>query len=523
VEFDLWAMKILVTGGTGVVGIGAIPALLGTGHRVSLLSRHAGEAAAAFPEGVEPWTADVSTAAGIASAVRGCEAVLHIAGVVEEEPPEITFEKINVEGTRNLVEAAGGENPPIPFVYLSSLGAERGESAYHQSKRRAEEIVRARRGPWVILRPGNVYGPGDGTVSLLLKMTRTLPAVPMVESGEQLFQPLWYRDLGRAIAEVFADVSRFAGRTLALAGREITTTDELLARMAVLTDRNPPRLAVPAWPARVGATALEAFDAAGQKLLHRLGLEAPINSAKLTMLLERNVIGPGEGNALLTEFSFSPTTLDAGLAQLADLLPEQLPGEGVCSFKQASFWADIRGSRVSARMLLEEVCVNLNRVMPIEFAAEPGAPLAAEEGKTMTAALAGRGNVQVRLEEKTEVQATFVTLESHPLAGVMQLQVEEIAGGVRFKIRTASQAADAFDWVAMKTVGGKLQNDNWREVVRRVVELSGGEAPAGVQEDIHTMDESEVAALKKWIETLVQRRQRERLRVQTQEDRPKRA
>src|SRR5690606_33920037 len=116
-----------------------------------------------------------------------------------EDPPEVTFEKVNVEGTRALLaeaERAGARR----FVYVSSLGAPQGTSDYHRSKAAAEEAVRASGLDWLILRPGNVYGPGDEVISLLLKMVRTLPAIPVIGDGDQPFQPVWAEDLAQALA-----------------------------------------------------------------------------------------------------------------------------------------------------------------------------------------------------------------------------------------------------------------------------------------------------------------------------------
>jgi uncharacterized protein YbjT (DUF2867 family) len=505
------AMKILVTGGTGVVGTGAIPALLSSGHQIRLLARHAADDAPGFADGVEPFAADIGDPPQLAGAVNGCDCVLHIAGVVEEQPPEVTFEKVNVQGTRNLIHAALAAGQPA-FVHLSSLGVDRGASDYHRSKLRAEDMVRDYSGRWVILRPGNVYGPGDETISMLLKMVRTLPAVPMVDQGEQAFQPIWYADLGRVIARVVGDLDRFAGRTLELAGPDVTTTDEVLERLAKITSRNPPRIAVPTWLAQVGTQALEAFGAAGKNLLRRAGLGTPLNTSKLSMLLEGSVIPGATRNALTTEFDVQPTPLQDGLEMLADMLPEQLPGEGVGALQHATYSAEIRGSGLGAAELLSLVCDNLADVMPMEFAAEPGVPTRAVEGGTLTADIKGRGHVQVRMEERTETRATFVTLESHPLSGVIQLHTEDIPDGVRFSVHTASQPANVFDWVAMKTIGEAMQQENWQSMVRRVVDLSGGTAPKGVTRKAHRMGSVQTRDLKVFVERLVQRQQRARLR-----------
>lgn len=365
-------------------------------------------------------------------------------------------------------------------------------------------------GQWVILRPGNVYGPGDESISMLLKMVRTLPAVPMVDDGGQRFQPIWYTDLARAIVHLVNDVGAFAGETFELAGPDITTTGEVLQRLEQITGRNPAQIAVPAWLAQVGTQFLEAFGSAGQQLLQRAGLAAPLNSSKLGMLMEGSVLRDPERNALLYEFGVEPTPLEDGLHMLADLLPEQLPGDGVGAVKYAIYWADIRGTTLSAKELIDLVCDNITEVMMMEFAAEPGAPKQAAEGGTLTAEIKGRGNVQVRLDERTPTRATFVTLESHPLAGVMQLEAEARPDCVRFAVHTASQPANVIDWLTMRTIGETMQNVNWRGVVRRVVKLSGGTAPEGVLRKTDTLGENETRQLREWVDQIVQREQRRR-------------
>src|SRR3954468_14569918 len=94
-------MRILVTGGSGVVGTGTVTELLSRGHTVRLLARHADEDARQWPEGVTPVIGDVADAASIAGAANDCDAVLHCAGIVEESSPHVTFDRVNVQGTAN--------------------------------------------------------------------------------------------------------------------------------------------------------------------------------------------------------------------------------------------------------------------------------------------------------------------------------------------------------------------------------------------------------------------------------------
>ena len=179
-------MKVLVTGGTGVVGQATVAALVARGHQVRLLSRHARRDVEEWPSGVEPHEGSVTDPDSVRGSADGCDVVLHLVAIVKEAPPEATYQKVNVEGTRVMVAEA--ERAGVPrFVYVSSLGADRGASDYHKSKLAGEEAARAFRSGALVLRPGNVYGPGDEVVSLMLTMVRTMPAVPVVGGGDQEF------------------------------------------------------------------------------------------------------------------------------------------------------------------------------------------------------------------------------------------------------------------------------------------------------------------------------------------------
>src|SRR5215212_11986706 len=227
-------MKVLVTGGTGVIGEGVIPELVARGHDVRLLSRHADDDAKQW-EGVEPFTGNVAEALTLSGAADGCDAVLHIAGIAEEKPPELTFAKVNVEGTRNITEEAKRANVRR-FVFVSSLGADAGTSDYQKSKLAAEEIVRRSGLDWTIVRPGSVYGPGDDVISTILKMVRALQAVPVIDDGEQEFQPIWHEDLAKVLATT-VERNDLQSQSLDAAGPETTTMNDLLRRFAAITGR----------------------------------------------------------------------------------------------------------------------------------------------------------------------------------------------------------------------------------------------------------------------------------------------
>lgn len=487
-------MRVLVTGGSGVIGEGLIPHLLERGHLVRLLTRGADAAAREWPDAVESFAADVSHPEQLVGAANGCDAVVHVTGIIAEQPPDVTFERVNVGGTRNLLIECGRAGLPR-FVFISSLAAERGSSEYHASKRAAEALVRGYAGAWVILRPGNVYGPGDEVISQLLNMHRTLPIIPVIGAGDQSFQPIWYLDLGQAIARaVEADVP---GGVYEVCGDDVTTPNQILSQFETLTGRTPARVPVP-----------EFLAAATTRVADTIGLPFPINESQFQMLIEENVLRRAEDNALTRQFGVTPTPLVEGLTVLADVQPEQTPDEGVGGMEQKRFWADILQSPQSPEALMDTFRARCTELMPIEFDVEPGTPQEVVEGVTLTAALPLRGNIQIRVVESASRAVTFATLRGHPLAGVVRFTATEPAAGVvRFTVSVFARAASMMDWLALSTVGGAAQNSTWRTVVERMIEVSGGTS-RGVEEEKSVAHGEEGRAVEEWVGELVSQHRR---------------
>lgn len=490
-------MKVLVTGGTGVVGKAAVDHLLKAGHTVRLLSRHAQADVRQWAAGVEPHEGSVSSDEAVAGAAEGCEAVLHVAGIVSENPPESTFQEVNVEGTRRLVREARRAGVRR-FVYVSSLGADGGDSGYHRSKFDAEQVVRAEAPPgWLIVRPGNVYGPGDEVISLLLKMVRTLPAIPLVGSGDQPFQPVWVEDLGLALTRA---VERPTPRETAVdvAGPDVTTMRETIELLGKITQRSPVLVPVPQFLARAGTQAMEA-----------VGIDFPVKDDQITMLEEGNLIPEGGVNGLTEVFGVTPTPLGEGLGKLADTLPESLPSEGTGTLHRQRYWADIRGCQLTADELFAVVRTEFYRLAPgglLEVGAEPGSQTAMEEGATLTLEIPLRGHIQVRCVDTSDRTITMVTLEGHPLAGVIRFDVQDAPGdSLRFEVRSFTRSADLIDRIGMRTFGQVAQRATWRAVVSNVVDRSGGTAPDGVQEEETGLHGKDAEDVENWVEEAVMR------------------
>lgn len=482
-------MKILVTGGTGVVGAAAVRALLADGHAVRLLSRHARADADRWRGSgqIEAREGSVATAADVAGAAEGCDAVLHIAGIVEERPPEVTFQSVNVGGTRNLLaeaEVAGVKR----FAYVSSLGADTGASAYHASKREAEELVRRFQGDWLICRPGNIYGPGDEVISYLLQIVRTSPVAPVIDGGDQPFQPLHADDLGAAlaVATTRGDLSR---QVLLMAGPEVTTTRDLLDRLSRLTGQQAVAVPVPGALATLGARLASSL----------LGLNVPLTDDKVTMLREGNIIPPGEVNAVTDVLGVTPTPLDEGLRRLANSQPEQLPDQGTGTLVRRRYSARLDGVRRTPQELFDELRRSFFDLVPESTVQEAGEPVSRpslEPGSVLTLSLPLRGNVQVRIVEVTDASLTLVTLAGHPLAGSNTFRFSGAPGAdLRFTVETCDRSSNLLDEMAMLPFGRLLKRYTWTTLVEETARMAGA-APVQVETEEEPLSgEEEKAAV----------------------------
>src|SRR5262245_36744924 len=175
-------MKTLVTGGTGFIGSHVVRALVDDGVAVRALVRPSSDRRALVGLPIEIVTGDLAEPASLAAALRGVEALYHVAADYRLWAPDpAVLYRVNVDGTRALLRAAE-EAGVSRVVYTSSVGAlglppdgglgtettparlEDMVGDYKRSKFLAEreaEAAAARGLPVVIVNPSAPVGPGD--------------------------------------------------------------------------------------------------------------------------------------------------------------------------------------------------------------------------------------------------------------------------------------------------------------------------------------------------------------------------
>jgi len=236
-------MKIAITGGTGFVGGHLATRLLAEGHEVVLLSRHAGNVAAS--SGLTWSASDLSDPAALTAAFAGCDAVAHCAGINRELGNQ-TYQRVHVEGTRNVVKAA--QQAGVQRIALMSFLRARPNcgSGYHESKWAAEEIVRGSGLDYTVVKAGMVYGRGDHMLDHLSHAFYTLPLLATVGFRQKAIRPLAIEDLVRVLYAALVD-HRLPRQTIALTGAEQLYLSDAARRVASVLHRPVWVFPAPIW------------------------------------------------------------------------------------------------------------------------------------------------------------------------------------------------------------------------------------------------------------------------------------
>lgn len=285
-------MTVLITGGTGFIGSRLALRCLDAGERVRVLAL-ANDAvqernrATIEAEGGEVVLGSITDRKVVQAAMDGVNAVFHLAAAQHEmNVPDQHFRDVNVEGTRNLLEAAAAAKVER-FVHGSTIGvygaAEgrideatpmRPDNIYGQTKAEGEKLALSYvpRVPVTAIRIAEVYGPGDRRLLKLFKAINKGRFV-MIGRGDNRHQPIYVDDLaeGMRLARMRPQA---VGQVFILAGPEPVASVEMVEAIAAALgkDKRAPR--VPMWPFMAAAVVLEST-------LRPLGIQPPLHRRRM--------------------------------------------------------------------------------------------------------------------------------------------------------------------------------------------------------------------------------------------------
>jgi len=267
-------VRVLVTGGRGLLGSAVVRELVARGHDVTSFQRTSAGHAAPIVEVL----GDVTDPAAVAAAMAGQEAVVHLAARVSMVGPWEEFVRINVEGTRTVLDAAVAEGV-TSFVQVSSpsvahageplVGAEatpatpeHARGPYARSKAEAELLALGYDGPGMAVtavRPHLVWGPGDTQLVGRIAERARSGRLVLVDDGAALIDSTYVDNAAEAIAQALerCDNPEVHGQAFVISNGQPRTVAELVGRIAVAAGATPPTRHVPFPVARAAGAAIE--------------------------------------------------------------------------------------------------------------------------------------------------------------------------------------------------------------------------------------------------------------------------
>jgi nucleoside-diphosphate-sugar epimerase len=298
-------LKVFVTGSSGFIGRELVRQLDAKGHKVVGFSKSNGK--------------DILNKSQLEQEMKGCEAVVHLAAELDEDSKKL-FE-INVNGTRNVLEAAA-KNRVEHFVFISTtgvLGDFEGAADetfpynpvtnYEKSKAEAERLVLSYQEvlPVTVLRPAIVVGPNEYWKKIINVVRKNLP---LIGSGENYWQTIYYKDLCEAIVGVVGNEDAL-GEIYIVAEQNPKKLRELIGIIRKETGTEGNLTTVPVIVGKIGSFFLDLFS----KIT---GKKSILNPAHVERLLRNRLYSTKKINALgwrsdtTTEQAIKETILEIG-------------------------------------------------------------------------------------------------------------------------------------------------------------------------------------------------------------------
>ncbi|MDO8647186.1 MAG: NAD(P)-dependent oxidoreductase [Candidatus Diapherotrites archaeon] len=189
-------MKVLVTGSNGFIGRELCSELRKRNAEVVEFDKSKGK--------------DILNIDQLEQNCKGCDAIIHLAALLDEKAPMKELRKINVEGTKNALEVAARQKVK-KFILQSTTGVygdfqgqaseetqKKPSTNYEISKSEAEEIALEFQEmiPITIARSALVLGPNDYWKQIIDVIKKDFP---IIGSGKNKWQIIYYKDLVNAL------------------------------------------------------------------------------------------------------------------------------------------------------------------------------------------------------------------------------------------------------------------------------------------------------------------------------------
>lgn len=323
-------MRVLVTGASGMLGGQVARALVARGDEVTVLQRRPSAL-----EGVREQRGDLRDDTAVAGAVRGQDAVVHLAAKVNVVGPWAEYQAINVEGTRSVVQACRRHgvgrlvhisSPSVAHAghALVGVGAEpadpaRARGPYARSKAMAEQVALTAAEPGrlavAVLRPHLVWGPGDTQLVARIVERARRGRLPLLGAGAAMMDTTYVDNAVDAVVAALARAEVASGEPLVVSNGEPRTISEIMGGFCDAAGVPRPGRHVPVGLALAAGGLVGGTVALRQRLGHDVETDPPLTRFLAEQLSTAHWFDQRRTRELL---DWRPrVSLDEGFARLA--------------------------------------------------------------------------------------------------------------------------------------------------------------------------------------------------------------
>jgi len=261
-------LKVLITGASGFLGGHLTELLTAKDLEVVAMVRNTSNTSLLDQLGLEKRVADLTDPQSLSHAVRGVDAVIHLAAYYTFHGKKELYDLVTVQGTRSILDACMKERV-TRFIYCSSTEAvgavneipahedhpPNPQYEYGRSKLRAEQVVREYESKLqtTIVRPSGIYGPRNLDDIAYFFITsyakNTLPTRILIEHGTSFVQFVHVKDAVQGIYLTLTN-SNSIGKTYFISEAKWHTYREVYEIISSITGRRPPKFSVPGYAAK---------------------------------------------------------------------------------------------------------------------------------------------------------------------------------------------------------------------------------------------------------------------------------
>jgi len=257
-------LRVLVTGATGFLGGHLVEGLVDSGHEVVGMARQGSDVNLLERLHVEIRRADLTDVASIQRALNGIDTVVHLAAYYTFSGKKEMYEKVNVQGTKNLLQAMGQSGVrriiycsttevmgPTPNGIADESSGCRPYYEYGRSKLKAEQIVRdaGLHGiEYAIMRPSGIYGPrnlDDVSYWFITTFANSIASKFIIGDGKKVLQFVHVYDVVQAFILALDNFDAAKGKTFIVTDSRAYSYEEIYGILARIFGKKPPSLHIP--------------------------------------------------------------------------------------------------------------------------------------------------------------------------------------------------------------------------------------------------------------------------------------